>query len=212
MSDISQKILEKIKEKKIEPKSKWGFLLKDYLIWLFFGLSVLVGSLAVSVIIFLVVHLNSPMKPARMFLPYFWIIILTLFLFLAYYNFKYTKKGYKYNPYLIIVISILISIVLGAMLYRLSFGRKMEGVFYRRFPVYQKIMNRQGRMMVAPGQLGGVLNKDFTLKSFTGEEWKIISKEMNQELFDERVMIFGRPVSEKEFEAERIIPFFERKR
>ena len=79
--NIAKKVLEQIKSKGILPKPRWRFLLKDYLIWLFFGLTIIVGSLASSIIIFMVrsndwdlynrLHLPFFLKT----LPYFWIII-----------------------------------------------------------------------------------------------------------------------------------------
>ena len=54
--NISKQVLEKIKDKKIKPKSKWEFLLKDY-VWWFLGILALnIGGLAFSVIIYFLVN------------------------------------------------------------------------------------------------------------------------------------------------------------
>ena len=144
---ISQEVLNKIKDKNIKPKPKWKFLVREYLMWIFFGLAVFVGSLAVSIIIFILTHIGWS---GHMFklgfllnIPYFWILILLIFLFLAYYNFKHTKNGYQYNPYMVVVLSVLISIVLGSVMYGLGQGEKMERMFYKGIPIYRQMIHKQ---------------------------------------------------------------------
>ncbi len=145
--NISQEALKTIKDKKIKPKPKWEFLAKDYLIWFFSVLTVLVGGLAVSIIILIISH---PGLRGRLFLlniPYVWFLVLLVFLILAYYNFKKTKKGYQYNPYLIVVISVLISIIFGFVIFQLGQAEKAERVFYQKVPIYRQMMHRQFETM-----------------------------------------------------------------
>ena len=83
--DLSQKVLEEIKDKKIEPKAKWQFLLKDSFVWILFGLSIFVGALATAAAIFNIKFSDWDIydrAPGGRFsfvmevLPYFWVIIL----------------------------------------------------------------------------------------------------------------------------------------
>jgi len=221
-NNVSQKALKTIRTKKIKPKPKWEFLLKDYVVWAIFGLSVLIGSLSVSIIIFMVSNSGwdgiakfSSLKPMLLNIPYFWILILIVFLFLAYYNFKHTKGGYKHNPYLIIIISILISAVLGSVVYGMGGGKKMEEVFYQKLPLYQKIMNHGARILMSPqeGRLAGIIiteyNLNFSLKDFNGKIWIIVLRgesAENQDLIKvgTRVKIIGEQVSKNKFEADYI--------
>jgi len=145
--DISQKVLKTIKDKKIKPKSKLGFSIKEYLFWLVFVLSVFIGSFAVSITIFMINRDCLGRKLVLLNIPYFWILILLIFLFLAYFNFKHTKKGYQYNSYLIIVISILISIVFGSVIYMFGQAEKTERMFYQKVPIYRKMMHYESKIM-----------------------------------------------------------------
>jgi len=77
-------------------------------------------------------------------IPYFWIFILSIFLFLAYYNFKHTKKGYRFSEYLIISFIILVSILFGVIAHGVGMGARIEGATFRKFPPYRKIMEFQG--------------------------------------------------------------------
>lgn len=224
-NNVSQKAFKAIKIKKIKPRPRWEFLLKDYVVWVIFGLAVLIGSLSVSIIIFMIrssgwdsiARFNS-FKPMLANIPYFWILILAIFLFLAYYNFKHTKGGYKYNPYLIIIISVLISAVLGSVVYGMGGGKKMEEIFYHKLPIYQKIMNQGARIWISPqeGRLAGVVmgkyDINFALKDFSGKVWIVVLRDEGVENQDSikmgnRVKILGEQISENKFEADFIRPW-----
>ena len=117
MNDITKKIIDKIKQGQIKPRPKWEFLLKNYVIWALFAISIFIGSLATSVVIFMILNDGwgdfsnlSTGKAIILNIPYFWLAILALFLIVAYLNIKHTKKGYKYNPYLIMLLSVFVSI------------------------------------------------------------------------------------------------------
>lgn len=222
--NLTEKVLEQIKSEKLEPKSKWSFLLKEYVLWLVFGLVTLIGGVAVSVIIFLMKNEVLPnLKPAKglvFIFPYFWILLLVVFLFLAYLNVKFTRKGYKYNPYLIIVVSILVSIVLGLGLFLVKGAEKVERGFYQHVPVYQKMMKMRGKQWLEnqDGRLAGEVvselkNDLFILKSFHDGEWqvetkKLSPKELQQVKLQKRLKVLGQRLEGKRFLADKIQPWF----
>jgi uncharacterized membrane protein YidH (DUF202 family) len=138
MNNTGQEILDKIKEQGIQPKKRWEFLFKDYILWIFFSLAIILGSLASSVTIFMFKHAAwtsnvpnfHPLKRLLIVLPLFWLISLAVFSILAWYDFKNTKRGYKYHPLLIVLFSIIVSIVLGLGIYLVGLGEKLEDVKY----------------------------------------------------------------------------------
>ncbi len=151
-SKLEEKIIETIKEKRIEPTAKWKFIVENILIWFLFAMLIFAGSMIFSTIFFTVLYSGKslPMAHPGMFkriffnIPYFWIFLFSVFLFLAYYNFKHTKKGYRFSGCLIISIIFLASILLGVIAHGAGMGARIEGETFRRFPPYRKIMEFQG--------------------------------------------------------------------
>ena len=190
--NLTQKILEKIKEDKIEPKPKWQFLIKAYSIWVFFGLSVLIGSLSFAVMIFIIFNdatfellKDNWLKNILQTLPYFWIALLVVFIFIAYFNLKHTKTGYRINPYGLIALSIVASLLLGSLIYAFGDAQMIEKITYNKIPLYKNLANRQAQIWVEPqnGRLGGVImevsisDNKFELRDFRGQSWVIIIQE-----------------------------------
>ena len=98
--NFTQKILEKIKTEKIAPTPAWQFLVKDSLIWIFFGLSVLIGSVSFAVITFIVFNdatfellKNNWLIDCLKILPYFWFALLGVFIFVAFVNLNTPKPA-----------------------------------------------------------------------------------------------------------------------
>ncbi len=222
-------MLEKIKNKKIKPKPKWEFLLRDYLIWIAASLFLLIGSLAFSVVIFLIKNNDweiyeqindSLLKFILLTLPYFWLIFLALFVFLAYYNFKHTKQGYHYKVLVVVFASILVSLFLGLIFYNFGVGRAVDRALSNRIPFYSNFINRQRMIWEKPeeGRLSGVIlsvhhEKDFEIKSLDGDVWNVSGEEMiilpDRELIKtgSKVKIIGQKKDENNFEAFLVVPF-----
>lgn len=149
MGDISKKIFKKIKEKHLEPKPRWQFLLKDSLLWLGFGVLVVIGSLAFSVVVFMLtdkdwdlyLYVNRSFWNLLLVnLPYVWLICLGLFWLLSFYNFKHTKGGYRYQPWIIFSGSIATSFVLGALFFYTGLGQQVDEILARNVPQYCQMM------------------------------------------------------------------------
>ncbi len=221
--NLSQKVLETIKNKHIKPKPRWEFLLKNSAIWTVFVLSILVGSLASSVIIFLLRHDPSatalaahPLKDLMLKIPYFWIVILVIFLLIAFYNAKHTKRGYRYNSYLIIIISILVSFILGVGIYVTRGAEKIEDSFYKKIPAYRQITDQRGKMFIDPqaGRLAGhiidIKDNTIQIQCCYDQVWKIVLLDdayIDLEL-GMRVRLLGEQISDNQFQATDILPWF----
>lgn len=215
------KILEKIKEGHIKPTPKWEFLLKDYTIWVFFGASILIGSLASSVTIFVLGHSDLPyylapnglVRKILISLPYFWLAILVIFWLVAFYNLKHTSRGYKYDAFLILLASIMASLVLGFFIYEAGLGEKLEGIFYRQVPFYRQTFERPGRMLLDPdrdvvaGVIVEITDNNISIMDFRGKIWNV-STSTDQFELGQRVYLIGEITPDVGFEGMMIRPWF----
>ena len=189
MANITEKILEKIKEEKIIPKPRWQFLLKNYVLWTAFGASIVVGSLSFAVILNTAFENDwdiyryldkNPVIFIFISLPYFWIIFLALILAADYYEYKHTKSGYRYRGYLIVLGSIFISFILGLGFLRLGMGNGIDEFLARNIPYYSGTLKHKKETWSHPekGLLAGRIkriidDRDFNLEDFRGEIWEV---------------------------------------
>lgn len=221
--DISKQVLQKIKQEKIIPEPRWKFLLKDYLVWIFFGFSILLGGLTTAVIIFLgqnsgwEIYSRGQASWAKFVLlniPYFWLIFFILFVFVAYYNFRHTNTGYRHRFFYIMIISVVCSIILGTLSYGAGLGQKIEDVFYRRMPFYEQIMRHRQDVWQQPGKgfLVGeiIINNEETiiLRDPMNNEWILVfpsSTEVSFENFvNQKVRTLGKILEPGKFEVRMI--------
>jgi len=224
-TDLSQKVLEEIREEKIRPKPRWQFLLKDGLVWLIFSSSIIIGALATAVIIFNIqfsdweVYEKAYPGPVEFWLdviPFLWLIVFTIFVFVSLYYFKHTKNGYKYGMIGIVLLSLVSSLILGGLAYGMGLGEKIEFALTNSVPYYPGVMQRRVKMWIKPneGLLAGKIlkidGKNFKLIDLQDKEWQVLGEKAKlppvfiiQE--DDVVRMIGRVVDENIFEAERIM-------
>lgn len=223
---FDQELLGKIKKEKIIPKPKWQFLLKDFVIWGAGIISLIVGGLANSVIIYLLRYndwgiysqiSDSLLEFVLLTLPYFWMLFFAFFVFVIYYNIKHTKKGYRYPLSIILTASIIISIILGAIFFKAGMGQAIDDVLGEKAPFYEKIINRQMRFWSRPeqGRLSGLIiselsNNEFILIDLNHMEWivktekTIIAPNVKIEA-GVPIKLDGKQLSENIFYAKKII-------
>lgn len=148
MDNISKNVLEQIKQEHITPRPRWEFALKNSFFWLIFAFLVVLGGLAVSVIIFMLTdqdwaiyrHLNkSFVEYLLLSIPYFWFLLVSLFVAVAWFEFKNTKTGYKHSFIKIGFINILASVVLGLLFFYSGLGLKTDRIFADHIPLYQSM-------------------------------------------------------------------------
>jgi hypothetical protein len=218
---FEKEILEKIKEK--APKPRWQFLLKDYVIWFLGALSLLIGGLSSSVLIYLLVNGDWAVygrmdfnwqELVLLFLPYFWIIILGVFVLSAYYYVKHTKKGYQYPIATVVIFSIIASIFLGGCGFVFGLGEAIDNVFGEKAPAYYEFFNPRIRIWREPekGRLSGLVirseQENFYLLDISRQEWKVYLEKKPPFLLEIGcpVKLLGKKIKENEFYAFEILP------
>jgi hypothetical protein len=221
MKDITQKVLDVIKDQK--PKSKLIFVVKEYYFWAMAILSIVIGALSTSVIIYMLINNNwnlynqiSGNFVSFLFatMPYFWIIVLVFLVFVSFYSFKKTKNGYHYKLVTVILGSILVSIILGVVFYFNGMGRIVDNTFAEKLSTYRQFASPQRKIWSQPekgflvGKIIEVENLNFILIDLKHQKWTVerhTSKYIPRQ--HEIVKIIGTKLDNNYFQAKRIILF-----
>jgi heme/copper-type cytochrome/quinol oxidase subunit 2 len=187
---FSKKILAEIEKRRLSPKPRWQFLLKRWLFWTLAIISALFGGLAIAIIIFIFldhdpnasVYLNqSTFEDILLTIPYVWIFMLSIFIFVSWYTFRHTKRGYRHRTILIVTFSLLISIFLGLLLNTIDVGERIHYFFMKNVPYYDTVIRTLEDEWSQPqkGLLGGVIieteeKEDYiVILDFHGNIWHI---------------------------------------
>ena len=185
------------------------------LLWGVFGVSIILGSMATGLVLAklfandwtLIPRL--PGGPVRGFL---------LVLPIASQVLTKTKKGYKYHPWIIVALSILVSIALGSILFATKTADYVENAMRMNIKPYQQYQELREKIWHAPdnGILPGKVikvssDKLIILNDLTGKTWNVdISKAMyphHMELEEgSNIIAVGDKTSENEFKADILKP------
>jgi len=187
------KISKQIKDEDIKQTPKWYFFFKNARIWAGFLISVIIGAMAFSVILFSVqqadfVLLNhaehSKFESILVFLPFFWIVILIIFSIFAFYSIRSSKKAYKYSLMSLIRLSTFLSILIGTLFFISGGAQKLEQSFANKIEAYNSLQEKKLQIWLNPteGLLAGEIIKTVSdtiyLKDFSKKEWKIVFKDV----------------------------------
>ena len=147
-SPLDQKIIQRIKEGQISPKPRSFFVLKNISFWASTIVSIVVGAVAFATILYdisgksyiveSIFSNNALSLQALTLIPYFWIVILSTFLYLSVRNYKKTDNFYKYNIYFIFLIIITFSISIGAFLFSAGVGQATDELSKKYIPFYDR--------------------------------------------------------------------------
>ena len=191
MRDLIKETLEKIKKEEIKPTSRWVFLAKNIFTWLALLCLVVLGVISFSLIIFLIsqldweicsqmgirLHWLSPV----FYVPIFWFLLSILFAFLAFREIRKTKKGYRYNSSIIVLVLTAVFSVFGFFFYLSRESERVHGVFSGQNSNYKKMSELKERQWSQPelGFLGGIIlqigdtNSQFKLMDFEEHNWVV---------------------------------------
>ncbi len=218
---LQDKLLEKIKN--IKPRSKSYFIIKNILYWLFFVVFVIVGAVSTSIIIFIAKHNDwdihryandSMLSFFFLTIPYIWVFVLLVFVVLAYYNLKRTKRAYKYKLYSIVLSSIFLSIVLGFILYNIGFAKTIQTSLVKNISSYNKMFCERASLWHRPergvivGQIKEINNNEFILQDPYMENWTVIYDKnlvgMSDLMIDNKIKALGYQKEQRSFFAAEI--------
>jgi hypothetical protein len=124
---MNNKILQKIQNENIQPKPKWQFIVKEFLLWIGIFVSLLLASLSAGSMLFNTINAN--LIPLHLF---FWfsglrILLVGLFVVLAIYQIMNAEQGYKRTRQTYLFIILIVIGLIGSTL----FGSRLSGQIER---------------------------------------------------------------------------------
>lgn len=174
MSEINEQkrplrdsLLERIESEKVCPRSRLFFQGRELIVWTLWLLSVVVGAFAVAVVVFVLIHGQYALYEAShenfIFfmvetLPYLWIVVFSTMVFVAAYNIRRTRRGYKYPLWVVMTSSVLLSVTGGLTLQLFSLGYEIDELFGRYMFLYTSQYKFEEQLWQDPddGRLLGV--------------------------------------------------------
>jgi hypothetical protein len=189
-------VMERIACGDVCPRSKVFFKTREYLVWFLWGLSVVLGALAVAVALFVVSYQKTGMylhhgRGAFDFfissLPFLWVGVLVAMVLLAVFHVRHTKRGYRYPLWILTISSLVLSFAGGAVLHLLGVGKYADYHLGQNMRMYTSQEKMEKKLWHAPleGRLIGVQQAVMPLPiqgaSFTdifGDTWELDTTEL----------------------------------
>ncbi len=227
MSDISKSILKKIDEKHIKPIPKWQFILLLVGLFVMFGFAILFGSMATGIMLLhlsandweIVPRIAGGLHSFIYVLPYMWIIVVGLMVFLTTVLYKHTHKGYRLRPSVVVAVSIISSLLIGSILFATNSAEGIERALRENIQPYQQYQELRDKVWQAPerGILPGrIVNiKEGTLMlldDFSGKRWEVNIEDVTLPPFapklkvGDQVVVVGEKTGDFSFDADAVRP------
>lgn len=218
---VSTDVLKKIKKEKLAPKPRWAFMLRRSVLWMAAVISVLVGGLGASVGLYMIRANDYDLyKEAggSLFIfilataPYLWVGLLILLGFIAFYNVKHTKGGYKYHGTTIFFFSITLSLLLGIGFSVAGVGRWIDNQFEANLPGYSEVLAPRHEIFANPEEgllTGKVLSieslQEVVISDLEGNVWTVYFEKDHPVKAGQVLRMLGEQTGEFEFRAKKII-------
>lgn len=153
--------------------------------WFLALLSVLVGALATSSILFRTVNLPSLLPPGAhpplpafvQMVPILWITLLGAFGYLAYREVRSTDRGYRYALPVLLLALVIASLVLGIGFYASGAGFVLDRFAAKHVPFHEDLEQVQHERWMSPktgflvGMVETVGTSSFTIRTNKDEIW-----------------------------------------
>ena len=228
----SEKLINTMKTKNIRPIPKWHFTMKGMLIATAIIISVILGGLAFSIILFTVQQLGfdliSHMSHSRLefilgLLPFLWIGFLIFFLILGMLSIKNSRKGYKFSISRLLIYNSSFSLLLGILFFISGGAQWLEHIFDVKIESYESIRDKKIYMWSMPedgyisGTIASINDSTLTLTDFKNASWTIEYSQAQVPPFLElkkgvEIKLIGKMFSAGYFKAEEIKPWGGNKR
>lgn len=188
MTKLKDNVIDKIREDDISPRPKYLFGLRNATMWVIASLATLVGILSVSLITYnltsqdwdIYSHLNESFLGFLVStLPYLWIVLMIIMLAIAILNVEHSKKGYKYPPILVVIISLAATLVIGLSVQAFGGGKTLDDFLGKELSSYQTVESQREAVWNQPskglfsGTIKSVDNKVITIEDSAGKLWQV---------------------------------------
>ena len=229
MHDFSKDILQTIEKKHIKPLPQWVFFARQASLIGTFLLSVIIGGISVSVILFSVSEVADVgmgrmmrMHPGPFlltYLPYVWVAALIVFGVAAYVEMRHTKAGYRYRTATILGASFLASLLLGGSLHAVGAGQFVDRGVADVVPQYRGLDARKEALWMRPQEgmlagriVSGAATTTFVLEDLSGRRWVVegsdaVVRGPIENISEERVRAAGSVVRPGVFRATDLFPW-----
>jgi hypothetical protein len=221
------KIIHTIEKEEIKHTPKWYFQTKSILFWITFLFALLIGSIAFSIILFsiqqtdffILQHLHhSTTEAILVLIPYFWLIAMSVFSLIGFFSFENFKKAYKHHWYSILGLNILLSLIIGTILFLSGGAKHFEETFANQVEIYRSVEEQKTKHWMNPeaGFLAGEIIDykidTLLIKDFKGKNWTIFYHDIFIPPIIElekgvKIKVMGGMQSENTFKAEQIRPW-----
>ncbi|PIQ67214.1 hypothetical protein CO173_04490 [Candidatus Uhrbacteria bacterium CG_4_9_14_3_um_filter_41_35] len=213
---FADKILERLETEKVTPNAKWKYSGKNVLFWLIWVFSVQIGAIAFASSLFTLFNAGWQYYSAthdsffRFFIesmPYMWLLVLCIFLYIGLENIRHTTKGYRYSIPFILFCSVIGSLIFGVFLYVFGLGQLFDEVIGNRVPFHDTVVEHQEAIWLHPenGLLAGAFNEfnselepasAYNFVALDGKNWQIDTSDLRAQDFENiaefsRVRIIG---------------------
>jgi hypothetical protein len=154
-------ILDRIHKEKLQPRSRWYFVSEQWFFKLLIILETLIGAVAVTTSLFVltdhdwfaVQYLDEGLLVHTIkTVPYLWLAIIVVVLFVTDRNIKKIGHGYRYSSRKIIAASLIASISVGTALFFAGAGRYLDNYFDQTIPQYRSLVSSNQDIWVYPEQ------------------------------------------------------------
>lgn len=223
MSQLSEKIISHIKEQGVKPAPKAKFLAQDYLFKILAFLSLLLGSLATGVIIFVFANqewdIYQRVAPNFfnffiLIIPYFWLVVFIIFILATYYDYRHTKFGYRIPLVYLVIVYLSVSTFLGFGIYTLGLGEILEHHFSEAVPHlnYEHYLWQRTEDGLLAGKISSFTTSEIILEDLEKNTWLVgYNPELLLKTFPlsigQKIKIIGDAKGFRSFWAEEIRPW-----
>lgn len=233
-STTAWRVLERIDKEVIIPTPRWQFSLSEGAIWVLWAGTVFFGAVALAVTAYVTMSATYALYEAThenfvTFLvesmPYVWLMLFLLLTYLAVFEIKKTKRGYRYNTFLILGSS-LFGTLLGAIFFHsLGMGYLVDKTLGQQLSMYMSMEKMEQKMWQMPqaGRLIGQVELSnsrrkadivINFKDGAGVLWRLSDNELNERertllLSGALVRMLGTTTSEFSFHACGVFPLMQ---
>jgi hypothetical protein len=165
--ELKRALFDRIEQEHVCPRSRMFFRGRECFIWLLWLMTVVVGALAVAVSAFVVTHHQYAVYQAThenaftfavSVLPYLWMVVFGVMSFLAVYNLRHTKHGYRYSVVTVLSSSIVVSFAAGTALHLFGLGYAVDSFLGTQTNMYMSQSEVETKLWQQPndGRLVGM--------------------------------------------------------